>query len=280
MAEKRMLSKVISSSEKVNDLPDFFCMLLYTWMIPHADDFGRLVGSPRKIKAVVVPMMEHVTSDQVDKALFELDKSRLIQWYEVDGSKYIQIVDFDEHQSGLHKRTKSKFPEPPLHTINVPGNSGKVQNIPLELNRTEQNRTEENRTEQNGTEGSGESAILKFINESGLKCRGAFELDQVTAYLGVMDVELIIEALKRSEQAGKVVYALAILKEWNGKGWRKLSDAKEAPKPKPYSGGGQGRSGKPHMQMVGDGPEERPPTEEELEEMRRKARRLDDERSP
>ncbi|MEW8985568.1 MAG: hypothetical protein AB2401_00855 [Bacillus sp. (in: firmicutes)] len=142
MAEKRMLSKVISISEKVNELPDVFDMLLFTWMIPHTDDFGRMVGSPAKVKALVVPLQSKDISE-IKASLSRLHAAELIAWYEVDGERFIQILNFDKHQQGLHKRTKSKFPE------YIPGDSGKFPRIPSEQNRTELNRRELKRTELN-----------------------------------------------------------------------------------------------------------------------------------
>lgn len=128
-----------------------FARLLYTWMIPHSDDFGRLPGSSLKIRALVVPMSSETKTD-VEKALLEMVKQNLIIWYEVEGVKYIQINNFEKHQTGLHKRTKSKYPDPeqadkqsvPESFPEVPGSS--------EIYRHEENRTEENRREENRTE--------------------------------------------------------------------------------------------------------------------------------
>lgn len=110
MAEKRMLSKVISVSEKVNMLPEIFDMLLFTWMIPHADDYGRLPGSPAKIKALVVPMIDRSLL-QVKQSLERLEEQKLILWYEAGGEKLIQIVDNEKHQQGL-KGKKAKYSAP------------------------------------------------------------------------------------------------------------------------------------------------------------------------
>ena len=148
MAEKRMLSKVISISEKVNTLPDCFDMLLFTWMIPHTDDFGRLVGSPAKIKALVVPMLDK-TVKNIEESLTRLGENGLITWYEVDGEKIVQIDNFEKHQQGLHKRTRSKFPD-------IPETSGKITKNPSEQNRTELKRTEEKGIELEQISGSGE----------------------------------------------------------------------------------------------------------------------------
>jgi hypothetical protein len=111
MAEKRMLSKVISISEKVNTLPDIFDMLLYTWLIPHTDDFGRMAGSPAKVKALVVPMLDRSIKD-VEQSLGKLHNAGLVIWYEVNKEKFIQIDNFEKHQDGLKRRTVSKIPVP------------------------------------------------------------------------------------------------------------------------------------------------------------------------
>ena len=151
MAERRMISKSISISERVNSM-SLFARLLFTWMIPHTDDFGRMPGSPMKVKALVVPMADE-TKEDVERALTEMVEQDLIDWYVVDGKQYVQIKNFDKHQTGLHKRTKSQYPAPedgtpvlptPPDSGNfreVPGNSEKVPEIPLEQNRNEQNRT-------------------------------------------------------------------------------------------------------------------------------------------
>jgi hypothetical protein len=110
MAERRMISKSISISERVNDM-SIFARLLFTWMIPHADDFGRLPGSPMKLRALVVPMGDE-TKQEVEDALHEMDQHHLIQWYTIAGTRYIQINGFEKHQSGIHKRTQSRYPGP------------------------------------------------------------------------------------------------------------------------------------------------------------------------
>lgn len=214
MAEKRMISKSISVSEKVNMLPDIFDMLLFTWLVPHTDDFGRLTGSPAKVKALVVPMLDKSIRD-VERALSELHSAELIIWYECNGDRYIQIVNFEKHQQGLHKRTKSKFPEAPSNSYEIPEHSRNFPEIPSELNRTEENLTEEKGTEQKGV--SPRDLVLKWINQYKLICKGAFQLDEICAYLGMMDVEVIEYSIKQSE--GKnVSYAMSIIDRYRREG--------------------------------------------------------------
>lgn len=56
--------------------------------------------------------------------------------------------------------------------------------------------------------------FLPMINELNIKCRGVWDIDALEAFLGIMEPELIREALKRSEKKS-VAYALEILRDWN-----------------------------------------------------------------
>ena len=130
-----MISRSLSTSERRARLNDVagrlaeFCQAVYPLMVVHADDFGRHSGDPFTVKHVVDPTSRR-TLDEFARALAFLDEVHLIHWYEVDGRKFYQVIDFDHHQPGLHKRTVSKIPE-------FPGNSRKPPDIPSEQNRTE-----------------------------------------------------------------------------------------------------------------------------------------------
>jgi hypothetical protein len=293
MAEKRMLSKVISISEKVNiELQDTFHMLLYTWMIPHTDDFGRLAGSPAKVKALVIPMLEKTKKD-VEEALSCLHDVGLINWYEIDGDRFIQMKDFEQHQSGLHKRTKSKFPEPPNLTSEIPGSSGKITDIPSELNRTELKRTEENRTEENRTEEKGieqnlsespenledvKNRLRLLTIECGLKGVGIDGLETIYSYIGQVETAVIEKAIKKTEKK-YVAYFMSIINGWIGEGKTTLELLNPIPQAgaPPANGNAQrSRSGKPSLPVVKDEGPSKVISPEEREKMRELARAMRD----
>jgi len=92
-----MISKSISTSRKVNRLPDRVA-LLYTWLIPHTDDFGRLEGDALSIKAKIVPM-RNCTESEIIEDLALIEKHGLIEQYEVKGEKYLQIIGFEDFQT-------------------------------------------------------------------------------------------------------------------------------------------------------------------------------------
>ena len=92
-----MISKSISTSRKINKLSDR-ASLIYTWMIPHTDDFGHLEGDPLSIRAKVVPMRE-ISLDEIEGELKEMETVGVITRYEVEGEKYIEINGFEDFQT-------------------------------------------------------------------------------------------------------------------------------------------------------------------------------------
>lgn len=157
MARGRMISKSLSTSAKFAQLLERggklaeFCQSLYPLLVAHADDFGRLQGDTFSVKHVCHPASRRSLLE-FDAALNVLWTVGLIARYTVAGTTAIQIGDFETHQSGIHKRTASRFPEPP-------GNSGTFREIPSELNLTELNRTEGKGTEQKAPGTSGADAL-------------------------------------------------------------------------------------------------------------------------
>ena len=141
MARGRMLSKTLSTSRKfarLGILGGEFAQLLYPLLVAHADDFGRQSGDAFTVKHQVFPTSPRPEED-FDAALKAMMTERLIDRY-VTGDEHeliIQILDFDRHQSGLHKRTISQFP----------GVSGNFPEIPSEEKGREGNLTKEKRSE-------------------------------------------------------------------------------------------------------------------------------------
>lgn len=141
MARGRMISKSLSTSEKfaalipvAGDLAEF-CQALYPLLLIHTDDFGRLQGDPFTVKTLCFPASPR-TLLEFAAALAHLHRSHLITTYVVLDKTYIQITDFDAHQMGLHKRTRSRFPR-------IPGTSGNFPEFPVQEKRTKEKRTKE-----------------------------------------------------------------------------------------------------------------------------------------
>ena len=110
MAAGRFISKQISGSERVADLPGHLDRLIYTWLIPHADVCGRLPGRPRKLIAMVCPMLG-VSAKEMGAVLKALAAQDLIELYtDHDGREVVQICGFERHQTIRKDReAASKF---------------------------------------------------------------------------------------------------------------------------------------------------------------------------
>lgn len=97
MAQRRMINKKISLSEKVADLP-LLGQLLYTWMIPHADDLGLLQASARTIKGAVFPIHDVLVKD-VEEMLNKMEDAELIRRVTQNKKAYFYIEGFEKNQN-------------------------------------------------------------------------------------------------------------------------------------------------------------------------------------
>ena len=150
MAQRRMISRNLGSSRKFHavnakcgKLGDF-AQALFPLIVVNADDFGRLEGDAFTVKHKVFPVSPRSEED-FETALQAMSAVGLIRFYEAGGDRYLEIVNFDREQPGLHKRTKSDYPDPPDgfgKFPEIPGTSADPREIP---GRTEPNLTEQNR---------------------------------------------------------------------------------------------------------------------------------------
>lgn len=112
MTQRRMLNKSISQSMQVDQL-NTDAQLLFTWMIPHADDEGRLNGNPQWIKGMVVPLKSgrYWSLKCIENYLLDMEASGLIYyWYQLD-SRYIEFPSWKAHQTiQLDRVQLSKIP--------------------------------------------------------------------------------------------------------------------------------------------------------------------------
>jgi hypothetical protein len=102
MAQARMLHKKISISGDVNKL-SLPAKLLFTWMIPHADDEGRLAGNPNLVRATVVPLGKWSLTT-IKKLIIEIKNQGLIYYWEENKDYFIEFVNWNRYQAIRKKR--------------------------------------------------------------------------------------------------------------------------------------------------------------------------------
>lgn len=106
MARIRTVKPEFWTDEKVVEL-SFPARLLFIGLLNFADDEGRMVYSPKRIKMQIFP----ADSMDVGKHLTELVEQKIIHVYRVDEQEFLQIVNFSLHQK-IDKRSASKIPPP------------------------------------------------------------------------------------------------------------------------------------------------------------------------
>ena len=110
MARIRYIKPEFFSDEDLAELK-FETRLTFAGLWCFADRLGRLEDRPKFLKAMIFPY------DNVDmeKQLQALSAKPFIQRYEVEGKKFIQIINWEKHQKPHHTEADSKIPPaPPL----------------------------------------------------------------------------------------------------------------------------------------------------------------------
>jgi hypothetical protein len=96
MAQARLIYKKISISAEVNKLP-LPARLLFTWLILHADDEGRLKGDPDFIKASIVPYTNWPLK-HIEKYLGLMNSIGLIYYFKQNEQQYIEFPKWTVYQ--------------------------------------------------------------------------------------------------------------------------------------------------------------------------------------
>lgn len=106
MARARNIKPGFFSNEDLVEL-DFATRLLFAGLWTIADREGRLEDRPKKIKIGVFPC----DNVDIEVMLQELNRFGFIKRYEIDGQKYIQVINWHKHQSPHHTEKESDIPD-------------------------------------------------------------------------------------------------------------------------------------------------------------------------
>jgi hypothetical protein len=107
MARIRTIKPEFPQSETIGRLSrDARLLFVQLWTI--ADDAGRLRGASRMLASLLYPY-DNDAGKLIDKWLAELDEKECIRRYEVDGSQYIEIINWLKHQK-IDRPSVSRIP--------------------------------------------------------------------------------------------------------------------------------------------------------------------------
>lgn len=113
-----MLSKSISLSQQVASM-SLKSQFIFTWCIPHLDDFGLIENRTQILKAMVFPMNRFIRTADIEMFIDEAEREGLIEVFE----DCLEFSGFENHQSiSPEKKSKSKFSKVPLNNPRIPKN--------------------------------------------------------------------------------------------------------------------------------------------------------------
>ena len=124
MARKMFFSSAAFTDDRLMDAADLIGdkALIWPWLIPYLDDWGRGSGNPRVVKATCFPSLP-VSTESIADALGAFVKVGLLQAYDDARGRPVIAVDEDawwSYQTHVHKdkrdRDGSRFPAPPSGT--------------------------------------------------------------------------------------------------------------------------------------------------------------------
>jgi len=127
MARKLYVTDEMGLDDALTDIAqcDLSAALMWPWVIPYLDDWGRGEANPRRIKGKIFPNFSAVSFETVEVMLQLFAQQGLINLYEVAGKRYMAVEHekWFRFQTHIHasKRTNdgSRYPAPPSNTQNL-----------------------------------------------------------------------------------------------------------------------------------------------------------------
>lgn len=111
MPRIRSIKPDFFKSEDVSALP-LRARLTWIGLWTHCDDHGRYKDSARLIKGDIWSL-DDVSLRDIDEDLAGLEAERRIARYEVDGKRFLAIVNWHAHQA-INRPSKPRYPGPPV----------------------------------------------------------------------------------------------------------------------------------------------------------------------
>lgn len=112
MARARNIKPGLYRNEEMIELP-IAARYLFTGLWTMADRRGRLEDRPKKIRLELLPYDDV----DVDGLLNGLATKGFLVRYEVEGLRYIQIINFEKHQRPHQNESESVIPAPPCDGV-------------------------------------------------------------------------------------------------------------------------------------------------------------------
>lgn len=296
MSRKRYISTEISMDKKLAELSEHgtLPLLIYTWSIPHMDDWGRMTGDAREFKMLVCPGLD-VNVKDIQTAIWQIADVGLWKYYNADG-KWVLCIPPEKwfkHQSYIGKDKRNNDEGSSFKSVEFAETPFKTDELP-------QNAEEHRETPQNPSSFSFSSSVSLSVSDSKdsttatadnpFRIYESERFGMLTSMLGEKIGEMIdtfterwvCEAMKEAVfyDIKTLPYVNKILIDWQKTGHPEPWTLPRKEKPSQKNFRNQQRTGgysnKPSIAIVQTDSSGPSVTPEELEEMRARARKLDE----
>lgn len=215
----RIIKESICTSENLAQLSCGAERLFYRLMV-QVDDYGLFFANPKIVKSKCFPLIaDDIKSNQVQAWMDELEKARLILFYQVDGNNYLKFTKWSKHQR--KRADKPKFPLPIIVSeIETTDDGGCCQMTaddgqipPREGSREKEVERREKEVERSIREKKTERAVLVLLSD--------IEMDALVAEHGEDATTWMINKLSNYKQANGKKYKsdAAAIRSWVVKTW-------------------------------------------------------------
>jgi hypothetical protein len=203
MAQRRMLSRRISQSEKVNKLSKNG-QIVWTWTIPWLDDYGCYTGGPEDIKSEVFPRNPKISTKDIKEALLEEANISLILLYKTGGRTYQQYQNFENNGNGdtfqTFKSDRERVSSYPQYQqgFELIGNTGNPvdSNAPLSISKVKLSKSEVEVNSDNNEIGEFTEKLIKHWNKIiARKCESLPDQLAVEREIAAIKIPMPIEEL-------------------------------------------------------------------------------------
>lgn len=252
MARRRMIDPNFWQSEDVSKL-SLTQRLLLIGLFSNADDEGKLRGKPAFVRSIIFPY-DDISIADVEEALNQIESIGTIIQYEVSGSQYIKLINWEKFQR-VDKPQPSLIPDP-VEEKEQESNKNKAKNSSKNESMNESKNDSDDQNEHTSTDSCLKEKKLKevkrkevstddsnesfqeLIKELKTMLKDFTEADEpaIQLYLNQgMEREVITLAFERTlmqATAPTVKYAKRILNDWFYKGLLTKEKIEEEDPPK------------------------------------------------
>lgn len=130
MPEWRKLHARITRSDDVNELPDDFCRLFWTWLPLACDSAGRCRDNAALLRAMLFPLRTDVTCEQISAGLEIFAGKGMIVRYQAKGRGYFYLPSWEKYQGSLDHRHEA---EPECPAPDAASDSAEVLTTPTDI---------------------------------------------------------------------------------------------------------------------------------------------------